>query len=197
MRASEREREERKKRARRWMRRGPDRDRTERGYLLYVSCTAQVNARARMCACARARALFFFVLCSRLHPCVKFLPGILPSSVRSRRSIASFPPSDTLFLPRSPSWPVRLGRTEGSPAPTNRALGAFGSHRIAPRRAADATRGYPRSASAETPATCEASFNLLPSLATLPLFPPCGSQVALATGKSHACPTETNEHDRR
>jgi len=85
---------------------------------------------------ARARALFFFVLCSRLHPCVKFLPGILPSSVRSRRSIASFPPSDTLFLPRSPSWPVRLGRTEGSPAPTNRALGAFGSHRIASRRAA-------------------------------------------------------------
>jgi len=82
------------------MRREPDRDRTERLFTLRLVHGAGARTHVR----ARARARVSPLRTVRLHPCVKFLPGILPSSVRSRRSIASFAPPLplSLSLSRSP-----------------------------------------------------------------------------------------------
>jgi len=91
------------------MRREPDRDRTERLFTLRLvhGAGARTHARARVSPLRTVR----------LHPCVKFLPGILPSSVRSRRSIASFAPPPSLSLSLSlslspPFWPVLSGSAE-------------------------------------------------------------------------------------
>lgn len=66
----------------------PDRNKTERTYLLYVAHTGE-----RTCARVRCTCMSLFrPLRVRLHPCVKFLRGILPSSSRPSPPTTSFLP---------------------------------------------------------------------------------------------------------